>query len=77
MSCPRQPRLPLQPLLHATAVASKLALARRLGVDPTLIHRAARRGGVTYWTADRWAVALGWHPAMIWPEWLEEETDAA
>lgn len=41
-------------------------LASRLGVHPRIIHRAQAGGGVHCWTADQWAIKLGWHPTEIW-----------
>lgn len=35
------------------------------------VHRARRRGGFTLRQADEAAVALGHHPAEIWPQWYE------
>ncbi len=32
--------------------------------------RNGRRGeGLTWWQADRLAIAIGYHPSEIWPEW--------
>lgn len=41
-------------------------LAKRLGVHPRIVHRAQAGGGVHCWTADKWAIKLGWHPSEIW-----------
>lgn len=43
--------------------------ALRLGVTRRTIHRW-RHFGLSPWQADRMAVRLGSHPALIWPEWL-------
>lgn len=35
------------------------------------------RNGVPLWSADRAAVRLGVHPAAIWPEWFDLDTQEA
>jgi hypothetical protein len=45
-------------------------LALRLKVDRQQIFRA-KKAGLSLNQADRWAVAAGYHPALIWPEWAE------
>jgi hypothetical protein len=44
-------------------------LARLVGVTERTIYRA-RMTGLTVWQADRYAIAAGLHPALIWPNWL-------
>jgi hypothetical protein len=36
-----------------------------------LYHRSVQQGYVTVCSADRLAVALGYHPAELWPEWYD------
>jgi hypothetical protein len=67
VSQPKQPRLPIQPLLDV--------LARR-GVSPWSQEAVAYNGGawgkamrdgvVPIFTADKLAVRLGLHPAQVW-----------
>ncbi|MCU1451942.1 MAG: hypothetical protein JWN46_88 [Acidimicrobiales bacterium] len=43
-----------------------------LGVCRRTILRWRARG-VDEWTADRLACALNLHPAVVWPDWLDEQ----
>ena len=43
-------------------------LARRVGVDRRNVHRWVH-DGLSYIRADEAAVALGLHPALVWPGW--------
>lgn len=65
---PRVPRLPLAPLLELCA--NKSALARELGVNRGQVSAWDRRG-IPLDEADGLAVALGRHPAELWPDWNE------
>jgi hypothetical protein len=38
------------------------------------VHRW-RKEGLTFWAADKAAVALGYHPNMIWPDWQSKGID--
>lgn len=72
---PRLQRFPLEPLLKmarggATDPDSFCALAREIGVDQGFLRRTIREG-VTWTLADRWAVAIGYHPGEIWPAWWD------
>lgn len=71
---------PAQPLL---AIAARLiqedgnddertlgAMAAQIGVSVQTIHRW-RSHGMTITAADRAAVALGLHPLLVWPEFLD------
>jgi len=42
-------------------------IAEHLGVWREVVARA-RRDQITWQTADNWAVAIGVHPAELWPE---------
>lgn len=66
-------RWPVGPLAEAAGVpvgADGWAanLARRVGVDRRNVHRWVH-DGLGYVRADEAAVALGLHPALIWPGW--------
>lgn len=51
-------------LVEATGM-DKRAVARRLGIDAAVLCRPLSDG-----QADRYACALGLHPAAVWgPEW--------
>jgi hypothetical protein len=62
-------RLPVEPLLALHPEASLIAAQRDIalggGIYETNIHKALREG-LTWMQADRWAVALGHHPAEVW-----------
>jgi hypothetical protein len=74
------PRFPLEPLAKLLDAEHRIAddgqnnaveyLALRLRINRQQIFRA-RRAGLTIAQADRWAVAAGYHPAVVWPEWAE------
>lgn len=57
-------RLPVGPLL--ARAPSVCELARRIDVTPRTIHRW-QHDGVPLLAADRAAIALGHHPADLWP----------
>ncbi len=41
-----------------------------LGFHPTAIRALRNRPGpIRAATADRWAIRLGLHPAILWPDW--------
>jgi hypothetical protein len=48
------------------AIVNDLSLQR-------LYHRGRRAGYYTETVADRLAVALGYHPCRLWPEWFDAE----
>lgn len=35
----------------------------------------AVENGLGFWAADRYAVRAGFHPAFVWPEWLEDSIE--
>ncbi|HVF19505.1 MAG TPA: helix-turn-helix transcriptional regulator [Mycobacteriales bacterium] len=47
------------------------ALAENIGVDPCTIHRLFTRDRIRWDAADHIAVALGYHPYQLWPEWFD------
>ena len=57
------PRWPVEPLV--VAVGGRGGLAARVG------HVAWRAGMLDDITADRWAVACGLHPELVWPGWCD------
>jgi len=59
-------RFPLQPLLDHAQPGSLAALATQIGVEPRTLYRW-RKAGLTLDQADRAAIALTSHPALIWP----------
>ncbi len=62
---PRLPFEPLERLYAATHGRNACAMARRVGIDRQAVYRG-RTDGLSEALADRWAVALGWHPAEVW-----------
>ncbi len=75
-------RLPLQPLLDALPIDHQRArpdvaapgvvaqAAELLAVSTRTVHRL-RASGLTPWTADRLAVAAGFHPLAVWGDaWI-------
>jgi hypothetical protein len=82
-----QPRLPIDPLLEVAErmwaphsgqpVGPVGKLTSLLGIDRGSVWRAAREG-VTIYTADQWAVRLGYHPSQLWPDlFYADLTDGA
>jgi hypothetical protein len=73
------PRLPIEPLLElcgggvhtaATRISGETWRGRRHDAVSHRLHEARRLGGLTWFTADRYAIALGLHPIELWPqEW--------
>jgi hypothetical protein len=73
------PRLPVEPLLElcgggvhtaATRISGETWRGRRHDAVSHRLHEARRLGGLTWFTADRYAIALGLHPIELWPqEW--------
>jgi hypothetical protein len=49
-----------------------VGLAERIHVERRTVSRHRAAGWLTPWTADRYAVALGLHPAVVWPNWYDE-----
>lgn len=61
----RLTRFPIEPLFSLAHGDPIMRLARTMHVDAAQLHRA-RREGLSWVHADRWAVALGFHPAEVW-----------
>ena len=65
------PTWPLAPLLDQfVPYAGVSALADRLSVNPCRLIELAEVG-LTDDMADRWAVRLGLHPSLVWPDWFD------
>jgi len=52
-------------------VASRQRIADRCGVTPRTVQRWCDGVQLSERTADRVAIALGTHPALLWPEWAD------
>ncbi len=61
------PRVPIAPLLELTGGASRAVLSEKLSVTSRTIQRW-RQSGIPIWEADRAAIRLGTHPAILWPD---------
>lgn len=77
-------RWPVGPLVETAGARSLAELAVRIeagdrkGGAARSVLRALRRGvrsGLTLWTADRYANAIGLHPSLVWPDWYREPDD--
>jgi len=64
MSRPASTRYPFEPLAIEARSSTVEALAARIGVSRRTVHRWIIHGV----PADRAAIALGTHPACLWPE---------
>jgi hypothetical protein len=71
------PRFPLEPLADVIVDAdtrTDRGLALRLGLDTHTVQEARVKG--LHWSiADRAAIAVGQHPAAIWPDWIHAVDD--
>jgi hypothetical protein len=54
-----------------TEGATDARMGAAVGVAGSTFEQARRRGTISEITADRWATALGLHPAALWPEWWQ------
>ncbi len=63
-------RWPLGPLVELLGVQGAEAVANRLKTTGENVRRAAEFG-LPDATADRWAIRAGFHPAQVWPEWID------
>ena len=57
--------------LAASRDDSICAIAENIGVDRDTLHRLFTRDRLRWDAADRIAVALGYHPCQLWPEWFD------
>lgn len=78
MSAPRTrgARYPLHELEVLIGWPTAAELAAALGVTVAAVEKWRLRG-LSHEQADRLAVACGWHPVLVWPEWLEAERHLA
>lgn len=57
---------------HLGPGTTQLAAAEVLGIDPNSVNRWRLDGiKLSTWQADRYAIRIGQHPAMIWPDWFD------
>ena len=61
-------RFSFEDLARLVDESSAAELAERLRISARTVHRYRHRG-LTVLQADRLAVAAGFHPAEIWPDW--------
>ena len=59
-------------LAEAAGGATPAALARAIGVTARTVYRWRHAGVIPADHADRAAVALGHHPAELWPSWATD-----
>jgi hypothetical protein len=69
-------RWPLTPLLDAAGGGSFSRLALLVGVSPRAVAKWAQVG-LTDRAADRAAIKLDMHPALIWPGWDDPDMQLA
>lgn len=71
------PLFPVDALVRAARVESRLALDAAIGRRPAWANRMHARGGLTVRQADEAAIALDLHPVLVWgDDWLtEDETE--
>lgn len=65
-----QPVFTLFELMEAARCETYNDLGRIVGATRTTVQSVATRG-LTPARADRWAVACGFHPANVWPEFFQ------
>lgn len=70
----RERRLPFAPLLACSGEPTLSAFARRVGAAPEHVS-VINRDGITVRLGDRWAVALGTHPVLVWGDEFYADID--
>ncbi len=70
----RTVRWPVEPLITAAGSPPASELAARIGVSARTIWRW-HHNGLTDEQADRAAIAIDQHPAIIWDHWHHMEAD--
>lgn len=66
---------PFEPLQRLIAAPTAQVAADLLGVPRRRLYRL-RDQGLTVDQADRMAIAAGYHPAEVWPTWLDDYQEA-
>jgi hypothetical protein len=51
---------------HDTYIANLLGVRR-----VTVVRWRSENSDLTCWMADEYAIRAGYHPAQIWPDWLD------
>ena len=51
-----------------TVIADALGVSRQRIVD----WQRGKGNMVEWWKADWYAIRVGTHPAMVWPQWIDE-----
>lgn len=69
-------RFPVEPLLERADCPNLVQLAHRLGVHRQQVAQYRSRG-LSERQADRVAIALGFHPIEIWPDYWDDVLDEA
>ena len=64
-----QPRFDLGALMYDAGARNNNHLADMLGLPKRTVLRWAQEGGVPMRSAEDAALALGVHPATLWPDW--------
>lgn len=80
MTKPATRRYPFKPLedrlryteLNGEFCTTREMQAERLGIMRRQLHRLIITG-VDEWQADRFAIAIGWLPWVIWPEFMDDK----
>jgi len=70
-------RYPVQPLLDATGLTLNGFIRTHMPSVNGAAYRKARDEGLTADQADRWAVAAGLHPFLVWPDMADHQIEAA
>ncbi len=60
-------RVPFGPVLDQAGHASARVIAKKLEVSSKTIQRW-KKTGIPIWEAERAAIRLGTHPALLWPD---------
>lgn len=71
---PPRPRWPLDPLVDAGHVENLSVFAAVVGITPSGVSHARRRG-LSTGVAARWAARLDVDPAAVWPDWPQAVTE--
>jgi lambda repressor-like predicted transcriptional regulator len=58
--------------LAAETDDSVCTIAENIGVDRSTVLRLFTRDRLRWDAADHIAVALGYHPCQLWPEWFDD-----